>query len=354
VQGGLAVAVAEGRAELERRGGQLDRAVELASGAVGEREVVEGGDACARVGGGLREGEAAVEVPERGGGVAGAGGEGAEQVVSLAEGAGVAGLLGEVACAFGELSRARRLVVIVGGEAEIGRDARTHGEVGLGGSGRRGLEVRGRERALAAAVVDLADAVLDPGQLLRRAVRGRGLVAGERVGVVASQRVQVADRGVQRAGVGMPEGEGRAQVLERLGVGEQRAGVGGGAGVGLGRLGVAAREAQVAGVRCRRPDERVGRAAVQQPAAREARLLVDERTQPLVAEVVVEAALADEPAPDELLERADRLLLAATAGRAHRPGVERAPDHGRRGEHLAGDLADGVDAGEEQLARTGG
>ena len=71
-------------------------------------------------------------------------------------------------------------------------------------------------------------------------------------------------------------------------------------------------------------------------------------------EVVVEAALADQPAADELLERADGLLLAAAAGGAHGPDVERAPDHGRRGEHLARGLADRVEAPEQQLARARG
>ena len=192
------------------------------------------------------------------------------------------------------------------------------------------------------------------GQQLGRAVGGGRLVAGERVGVVAAQRVEVADRGVQRGGVAVAEGERGAQVLERLGVGEQRAGVVGGAGVGLGRLGVAAGEPEVAGDRRRGAGERVGGAAVEEAAAREARLLVDERAQPLVPEVVVEAALADQPAADELLERADGLLLAAAAGGAHGPDVERAPDHGRRGEHLARGLADRVEAPEQQLARARG
>ena len=172
VQGGLAVAVALGRAELERRGGQLDCAVELASRAVGEREVVERGDARSRVGRGLREREAAVEVAERGRGVAGAGGEGAQEVVGLAERARVAGLLGELAGALGELGGSCRVVIVVGGEAEVGGDACACAEVGLRGGGEGGLEVRGRERALAAAVVDLADAVLEAGQLLRRAMGG--------------------------------------------------------------------------------------------------------------------------------------------------------------------------------------
>ena len=252
VEGGLAVAVALGRAELERRGGELEGAVELAAGAVGEREVVERGDAGARVGRGLREREAAVEVAERRGGVAGAGGEGAEEVVGLAERARVAGLLGQRAGLLGELGGAGRVVVVVGGEAEVGGDAGAGAEVGRRCGGERRLEVGGRERALAAAVVDLADPVLDAREQLGRAVGGGRLVAGERVGVVAAQRVEVADRGVQRGGVAVAERERGAQVLERLGVGEQRARVVGGAGVGLGRLGVAAREPEVARDRRRR------------------------------------------------------------------------------------------------------
>ena len=143
--------------------------LELAARAVGEREVVERGDAGARVAGRLGERDAAAEVLERVGGVAAAGGERAEQVVGLAERARVAGLLGQRAGALGELGGARRVAAVVGGEAEVGADARAGAEVGLGGGGERGLEVRGRERPLAAAVVDLAEAVLD-----RRRARRRG------------------------------------------------------------------------------------------------------------------------------------------------------------------------------------
>ena len=78
------------------------------------------------------EREAAVEVAERGGGVAGAGGEGAEEVVGLAERARVAGLLGQRAGLLGELGGARRIVVVVGGEAEVGGDAGAGAEVGRG------------------------------------------------------------------------------------------------------------------------------------------------------------------------------------------------------------------------------
>ena len=184
--------------------------------------------------------------------------------------------------------------------------------------------------------------VLDARQQLRRAVGGGRLVAGERVGVVAPQRLQVADRGVQR---GAARG-GRARA--------RRAGA------------RAPRRWRTARARRRRrartprpprrrgpraadggrpppcgPGERVGRAAVQQAAAGEAGLLVDERSQPLVREVVVEAALADQPAADELLERGDGLLVAAAAGGAHGPDVERAPDHRGGGEDLARGLADG-------------
>ena len=166
--------------------------------------------------------------------------------------------------------------------------------------------------------------------------------------------MEVADGGVQAGGIGVAERERGAQVLERLGVGEQRAGLLGGSRVGLGCLRVAAGEPQVAGDRRSGAGQRVGRAAVEQAAACEARLLVDQSAQPLVAEVVVEAALADQPAADELLERADRLLLAAAAGGTRGPDVEGAPDHRRGREHLAGGLADGVQAGEQQLARTGG
>ena len=105
VQRCLAVAVALGGAEVERGTGQLERRLELAARAVGEREVVEGGDAGARVVGRLGELQRAAQVVERVGGGAAAGGERAEQVVGLAERARVAGLLGQLR---GRARRARR------------------------------------------------------------------------------------------------------------------------------------------------------------------------------------------------------------------------------------------------------
>ena len=73
-----------------------------------------------------------------------------------------------------------------------------------------------------------------------------------------------------------------------------------------------------------------------------------------MGEVVVEAPLAHEAAPDELLQRADRLLVAAAGRRADGVDLERAADHRGGGEHLAAGLADRVEAGEQQLARARG
>ena len=107
--------------------------------------------------------------------------------------------------------------------------------------------MRGRERPLAAPVADLPEPVLDRADAVRRRVRRGRLVGGERGAVLALQRLQVADRGVQRRRLRIPDRQRRAQVLERLGVGEQRPRVLGGAAVGGGRLGVAPRQAEVAG-----------------------------------------------------------------------------------------------------------
>ena len=110
---------------------------------------------------------------------------------------------------------------------------------------------------------------------------------------------------------------------------------------------------QVARDRGRRTGERAGRAAVQQAAAGEARLLVDERAQLLMPEVVVVRALADQPVRHELFQAADRLLVAATARRAHRVDVERPPDHRRGGEHLPARLADRVQPRAQHAAGAG-
>ena len=226
---------------------QLQRRLELAARAVGEREVVERGDAGARVVGRLGELEAAAEVLERGVRGAAAGGERAEQVVRLAERARVAGLLGELAGALGELGGALGVAAVVRGQRQVGADARAARAVVGGRGGERGLEVRGRERPVAAAVVDLAEPVLERAEVLGRGVGRGGLVGGERGRVLALERLQVADRGVQRAGVGIADGERGPQVLERLRVRVQRARVLGRAPVRRGGLGVAAGELEVAG-----------------------------------------------------------------------------------------------------------
>ena len=172
------------------------------------------------------------EVVERVGGGAAAGGERAEQVVGLAERARVAGLLGQCAGALGELGGARRVAAVVRAERQVGGDPCAGREVVLGRGGERGLEVRGRERPLAPPVADLAEPVLDRADLVAGGEGGGRLVGGERGAVVALQRLEVPDRGVQRARLRVADRERRAQMLERLRVGEQGAGVVGGAAVG--------------------------------------------------------------------------------------------------------------------------
>ena len=277
--------------------------LELAARAVGQREVVERGDPRARVAGRLRELEAAAEVLERVGRGAAAGGERAEQVVGLAERARVAGLLGQRAGALGELGRARRVAAVVRAEREVGGDPRALRRARSRAARQRGLEVRGRERPLAAPVADLPEPVLDRADAVRRRVRRGRLVGGQRGAVLALQRLQVADRGVQRGRLRIPDRQRRPQVLERLGVGEQRPRVLGGAAVGGGRLGVAPREPEVAGdlsgaVGDQQPaaQQRVRHAPVQEPPPGEAGLVRHQPPQLLVREVVVVAALAHEPA----------------------------------------------------------
>ena len=127
------------------------------------------------------------------------------------------------------------------------------------------------------------------------AVGGRGVVARERAGVVAEQRAQVADPLVHRRGVGMAQGQGRLEMLERVGMRVH-------ATPRARRRGDAARphprrprRAAGAGRRARRrlrpPPRQGGRdATVQQAAARQPRLLVGERAELGVREVVLGSA----------------------------------------------------------------
>jgi hypothetical protein len=131
----------------------------------------------------------------------------------------------------------------------------------------------------------------------------------------------------------------------------------GGAHVCVRRLLAAPREPEMA--RDRRggrplPAQRVRGASVQQPAAREARLLVGQHAQLVVREVVLGRALADQATAHQLLDRVDGLLVVAAADGARRVDVERPPDHRRRREHLASGLAHRREPRAQQLARPHG
>ena len=79
-------------------------------------------------------------------------------------------------------------------------------------------------------------------------------------------------------------------------------------------------------------------APVQEPAPRQAGVLVrgipDARMPEVERRLTAPGHLADDPPPHKLLERADRLVLGATARGADRLEVEGAPDDGCGGEHL--------------------
>ena len=329
VQRGLAVAVALGRAELERGAGQLERRVELAARAVREREVVERGDAGAGVAGGLGEGEAAAEVLERVGRGAAAGGEGAEQVVGLAERARVAGGLRQRAGALGELGGARRVAAVVGAQRRGRR------RCARGSRGRPRPRRRARPRSARSASAHSprrwrtwpSRCSIGPSPAGAAVGRGR-LVGRERRRVLAlrasagrrSRRAARPGRDrrarAQRAGARARPRWRTASARARPRAGMRR------------RPRRRGRRAQVARDLGGRARQRIGRAAVEQPPAGEARLLGGEPAQLLVREVVVVATLADQPPADQLLQRADRLLVAAAAdrrGRCRRRRSARSP-----------------------------
>lgn len=115
---------------------------------MGEREVVERRHATLGVADVLRQGEALGEVGERAF-------EHAEQVVRLAERARLPGLLGELQGLAGERRGALGVAAVMGGEAEVGHDPGSRGE--LRGRVERGPEALLGERPFAAAVVHLAE-----------------------------------------------------------------------------------------------------------------------------------------------------------------------------------------------------
>ena len=82
----------------------------------------------------------------------------------------------------------------------------------------RGEEVRLRALPLAAAMVHIAQLVLDRRERRRLAVGGGALVARQGAAVVTEQGAQVADALMQFAGVGVTQGERSLEMLERVGM----------------------------------------------------------------------------------------------------------------------------------------
>ena len=79
------------------------------------------------------------------------------------------------------------------------------------------------ELPLAAALVNVAELLLEPARRCRFAVGRRRGVGGERRAVGAAQRVQVADRLLQPGGVRVPERDRRLEVRDGLERRRQRA-----------------------------------------------------------------------------------------------------------------------------------
>ena len=267
---------------------------------------------------------------------------------------GSAAAVGELARAGGELGRLRRVAAVVGAEAHVGQHARAGGVVARGQCVERRLEVRTRERPLPAAVVEAAEPVLEARQLGRGARRPRpsrswSARPRSRPPASAGRRSPRAARRGRDGRARARRGSARAPRRWRTAPAPARP-------PARTRRPRRRRAPRAAGGARPPPSGRgrpegVGGARMQQAPAREARVLVDQRAQLLVAEVVVRAAFAHQSAPDELLERGDGLLVAASAGGAQRAGVERAAEHGGRRQHLARRLAERVQAGPQQLAR---
>ncbi len=102
-----------------------------------------------------------------------------------------------------------------------------------------------------------------------------------------------------------------------------------------------------------RAQQRLGHAPVQQPPPSQADLVVHQRAQLVVGEVVARLGarqLAHQAAPDQLVEPLRGLLVAAAGGGAHGVELEGATDHRRRLEQLPRDRPEAADARAQQAA----
>ena len=124
-----------------------------------------------------------------------------------------------------ECRRALGSAGVVQGEGEVGLYARPQPPLLCGRRIESGEEARLRALPFAAAVVHVAQLVLDRCERRRLALGGGAFVARESAAVVAEQGAQVADALVQSAGVRVAQRERRLEVLERVGVSVQRRGM---------------------------------------------------------------------------------------------------------------------------------
>ena len=215
----------------------------------------------------------------------------------------------------------------------------------------RAIEMAGRGRRVAAPGVDPAEAQLDRREAGVGRHRRGGLERGDGAGVVAEHGAQLTDHRLEACDVRVPEGERRAEVIERLAVRVDRSRPGARIAEGLGRLGVATGGALVTGDQgeparvvapVRGRAQHLGDAPVQQAPPGQARRLVGGVAQACVAEVEHGPALAapdlpDEAAPHELLEgsrssrpRTGRWRPARSRGRTSGRSRRRPPAAGRQ------------------------
>ncbi len=364
-QGGLVMAIAVAPAERYGFFQAGDGVVCLASGAQGEGQVVAGSDlnlqAMAAIGPApafFQKRDGRLQFPP-------AAGQHTQRIIRQRQQGLVAAGRGQGSRLLGQALRRGRLLLAVGGQALVQRQV--HQEVGGGALPNvlPGLAQRVvGQRPFALAQIDLGQLALHRSQFSRGGQGGRRFIAGQGVGIGAQPHRQLAAGRVQAPGLFGAQGQGGAEVVDGVLMGKESACLVAGLDKIGGRLRLQPGLPVMVGDLRRHgrrgialAGQQLGQAAMQQAAAGQARLLVDQGAQFVVAEIVGGLLrgrmLHQQATRRQHLQARNRLLLAATAARLHQRHIEAVAYGRRRLQYLALRLAHLGQPVVEQIAHRG-